>query len=202
MFQVLWWTLFGFVLGAIPFSILMGRLLAGGDIRQYGDHNPGAANAWRAAGWQAGVPALALDYLKGALPVGYAHLMAGMTGAALVPIALAPVLGHAFSPFLRLRGGKALAVTFGIWTGLLFADGPIVLGLLFGVFYFSLDVEAWAVLLGMVTFLFYLLSRQQELPILATWAGNTLILIWKHRDGLRHTARPNPILLNLLRRKR
>ncbi|MBM4430237.1 MAG: zinc ABC transporter substrate-binding protein [Chloroflexi bacterium] len=61
----LYWVILGFVLGAILFSLLLGRLFLLVDIRHSGDGNPGAANAWRAGTWRLGVPAVLLDFLKG-----------------------------------------------------------------------------------------------------------------------------------------
>lgn len=55
MLTVLFWTALGFLLGAVPFSAWLARLV-GADVRRYGDGNPGAANAWRAGGWKIGLP--------------------------------------------------------------------------------------------------------------------------------------------------
>lgn len=198
----LFWTGLGFLLGAMPFSYWLGRLVLRTDIRSYGDGNPGAVNAWRAGSWRVGLPAMLLDYLKGAVPVSLAHLAFGISGWGLIPVALAPVLGHAFSPFLRFRGGKAVAATFGIWTGLLVAEGPMVLGIFCGFFYLVQTVDAWAFILGMLGFVAYLLLRQADPLILGIWGGNMLILAWKHRRDLRQPIRPRPFLSKLLRRDR
>jgi glycerol-3-phosphate acyltransferase PlsY len=199
------WTIFwaglGFLLGSIPFSPWLGRLFAHADIRQYGDHNPGAANVGRAAGWRVGTAALLLDALKGCVPVGLAHLRFGVSGWGLVLVALAPVLGHAFSPFLRFRGGKAVAVTFGIWTGLRLGEGPIMLGLFVTLFSLVQSADAWTVVLAMLAFLAHLLLRRADTFTLAVWVGNVLILSWKHRHSLRETIRLRPWLLGLVRRK-
>lgn len=194
------WTLIGLALGSIPFSYWLGRLALHSDIRDYGDGNPGAANAWRAGTWRVGVPAVLLDYLKGALPVGLAHYRYGIAGWALVPVALAPVLGHAFSPFLRLRGGKAVAATFGIWTGVTLWEGPTVLGLSVGLYQRLQTVDGWTVVLGMVTWLCVLLLRQAALPLLAVWCGNITILAWKHHEELRRPPQLRPWLRRLLLR--
>lgn len=195
---VLLWTILGFLLGSMPFSYWLGRLLLRTDIRRYGDGNPGAANAWRAGGWRVGVPASLLDYLKGVVPVGLAHFNFGVSGWGLVAVALAPVLGHAFSPFLRFRGGKAMAVTFGIWTGLTLGEGPILLGL----FFLVQSADAWAVVWGMLGFLAHLLLRQADASILAIWVGNMLTLLWKHRRDPRQPIRPRLWVSNLVRRGR
>lgn len=196
------WTVLGFLLGAMPFSFWLGRLFVQTDIRRYGDGNPGALNAWRAGGWRAGVPAMLLDFLKGAVPVGLAHFSFGVSGWGLVPVALAPVLGHAFSPFLRFRGGKALAATFGIWAGLTLWEGPTLLGLFSGLFFLPQTADAWSSILGMLCFLAVLLLRQADSTTLVIWAGNMLILLWKQRRDLRQPIRPRPWVSNLLRRGR
>jgi glycerol-3-phosphate acyltransferase PlsY len=143
-----------------------------------------------------------LDYLKGVGPVGLARFQFGVSGWGLVAVTLAPVLGHAFSPFLRFRGGKAMAVTLGIWTGLTFGEGQTPLGILLGLFFLILRVDAWTVVLGMFGFLAYLLLRQADAFTLAIWGGNMLILLWKHRHDLRQPIRPRPWISNLVKRGR
>jgi glycerol-3-phosphate acyltransferase PlsY len=189
---VVLWTAIAFVAGSLPFSVWLPRLALRADVRRYGDGNPGSANAWKAGGWRVGLPALLLDYFKGAVPVGMAHYVAGLTGWMLVPVALAPVMGHAFSPFLRFRGGKALAVTFGVWTGLMLGTGPLILGLFFTLFYLVQSNDGWATLLGMAAFLGFLLVQGSGLTLLLVWGGNTLVLAWKHRRELRQPIRPRP----------
>ncbi len=188
------WTLFAFFCGSLPFSVWIGRLVARADIRRYGDGNPGATNAWRAGGWRAGVPAILLDYLKGAIPVSLAHFSYGLSGWALVPVALAPVLGHAFSPFLRFRGGKAVAATFGAWTGLTLWTGPTVLGLALGLAYALNATDAWSTLFGLFVLLSYLLLSGASAPLLAVWVGNFALVFWKHRRDLRTPPRLRPWL--------
>ena len=194
------WTAIGFTLGSIPFSVLLGRWLIRADIRRYGDRNPGAANAWKAGGWRVGAAALVLDFLKGALPVGLAHFVFGVRDWALVPVALAPVVGHAYSPWLGFNGGKALSTTFGIWAGVTLAEGPIVLGLLFAALVMLQSADSWSVGLGMLGLVLYLASRQAAAPVLAIWSGNMLILVWKHRHGFRAPLRARPWLLKRMRR--
>jgi glycerol-3-phosphate acyltransferase PlsY len=199
--SAVFWTIIGFAVGSIPFSYWLGRLALHRDIRDYGDGNPGAANAWRAGTWRVGVPAVLLDYLKGALPVSLACYRDGVAGWALVPAALAPVVGHAFSPFLRLRGGKAIATTFGVWTGLTLWKGPTMLGLAVGLFQSLQAVDSWTVMLGMATWLCcLLLSGAATSPLLAVWCGNMAILIWKHRQELRRPPQLRPWLRRLLLR--
>lgn len=197
---VLLWSLLGYISGSLPFSLWMGRLIAHTDIRHYGDGNPGATNAWRAGGWRAGVPASLLDYLKGAAPVSLAHYGAGLSGWALLPVALAPVLGHAFSPFLGFRGGKALAVTFGIWTGLTLWAGPTLLGLGLALGAILNSADAWSALFGLLVLLSYLLLSHAPATFLAIWAGNLVIFLYKYRQDLRTPFCIRPWLGKLLKR--
>lgn len=145
------WIGIAFISGALPMSVWVGKLALGVDIRSYGDGNPGATNVFRAGGKKWGVVALLLDGFKGLIPVAIANFGWGWEGWALTAVALAPIAGHAYSPFLGGRGGKALAVTFGVWTGLSLFVGPMILGLAFAFWLRLLRPEGWAVLLGSLT---------------------------------------------------
>lgn len=184
------WVIAAFLSGSLPFSVWVGQLALRTDIRRYGDGNPGATNVLRSGsrGWAA--LALLFDSLKGAVPVGLAYFWAGLTGWPLVVVALAPVLGHAFSPLLRFRGGKAVAVTFGIWTGLTLWEGPTVLGLALGLWFAIIAVDGWAMLLALFSLLAYLLLARPDADMLTIWMGNTLILAWKHRADLAQWPHP------------
>lgn len=179
------WAAIGFLLGSVPFALVLGHLFLRRDVRRYGDGNPGAASAWKAGGWPIGLATVLLDGFKGGIPVGLAHFLFGVQGWWLVPVALAPLLGHAFSPFLRFRGGKAVAVTFGIWLGVLLGEGPIMLGLLLSLAYAVLSTDAWAVLLTMAAFLAHLVLRGADPVLLTIGAGNMAVLLWKHLGELR-----------------
>jgi glycerol-3-phosphate acyltransferase PlsY len=177
------WAGVAFASGSLPCSVWIGRLVLRTDVRQYGDGNPGATNVFRAGGRAWGVLAALLDFLKAALPVGIARFGAGLDGWAMAVVGLAPLAGHAFSPFLGFRGGKALASTFGTWTGVTLWLGPVVLGLLLAAWYLLLSVEGWAVIAAMLCLLPVVLLLSD--PVLAAvWTGNTALLAWKHRADL------------------
>lgn len=173
-----------FFSGALPFSVWVGRLALGKDIREYSDGNPGATNVLRAGGVKWGALALLLDFIKGALPVWIARVTLGLEGWPLLAVALAPVLGHAFSPFLRFRGGKAVAVTGGVWCGLTIWEVPTIGGLLLGFWFSFVNESGWAVMLTLLSVLAYLLLTWRDPLLLAAWSGNAAILAWKHRAEL------------------
>jgi glycerol-3-phosphate acyltransferase PlsY len=108
-----------FILGGVPFAVIIGRVVLKKDITKYGDGNPGAANVWKAGGPTAGMLAVVLDVAKGVPFVVLSHTVVELPVLAPVIVAVCAVLGHAFSPFLHWHGGKAIAVTFGIMLGLL-----------------------------------------------------------------------------------
>lgn len=117
-----------YLLGSIPFSFLVVRLVTGGDIREEGSRNVGATNVARTAGRVAGVVALLLDIVKGWTAVALAKWLVAQPGwpfeAGTAPwqsremwIALAgliAVLGHMFPVWLRFHGGKGVATAAGV----------------------------------------------------------------------------------------
>ena len=182
--NLLFWTLFGLLLGALPFSVWIGNLALQKDIRREGDHNPGATNVLRAGGKGWYLLALILDIGKGALPAGLAAHVAGIGGWSLIPIALAAPLGHAFSPFLRFRGGKAVAATFGVWIGLTLWKVPLVSMSLLVLFALLMAPEGWALLLALVGTTTIIVVWLNDPVLLTIFLLHSLLLIYTHRADL------------------
>ncbi|MBF0158221.1 MAG: glycerol-3-phosphate 1-O-acyltransferase PlsY [Magnetococcales bacterium] len=116
--------LLSYLLGAVPFGLILARLNGVGDIRQQGSGNIGATNVLRTAGRTAAALTLLLDMAKGALPVGLACRYFGDNDPATAGVALAVLVGHIFPVYLKFRGGKGVATGLGIflawtpWVGL------------------------------------------------------------------------------------
>jgi glycerol-3-phosphate acyltransferase PlsY len=102
-----------YLVGAIPFGILFGKTLGGVDVRAVGSGNIGATNVLRAAGKKAAILTLIADCLKGLLPV---LLAARLFSAELITVlsGVAAILGHNFPVYLRFKGGKGVATSFGV----------------------------------------------------------------------------------------
>ena len=197
--SVLAWTLAGFLLGSIPFSVLIGRI-ARVDIRSVGDHNPGATNVLRATGsTPLFVLSFLLDYFKGVLTVGIAFWFAGIRGWGIIPVGLAPLLGHSYSPFLRFKGGKAVATTFGIWTGLTLGAGPLVLGLILPVLYLAVTNSGWATTLTLLSFGGFIVPYYHA-PLSWVWLGNLLLIVVRHWTDLKTLPGLRPELLQRVHR--
>jgi glycerol-3-phosphate acyltransferase PlsY len=196
MLDIQFWTLFGFLLGAIPFSLLMGKLMAKKDIRNVGDGNPGGTNAIKAGGLKAGIPAILLDIGKGFLPV-YLAQKYGLTGWSLIPVGLAPILGHAFSPFLRFRGGKALGATAGVWVALIGLWAFPVYAALAVPFTIVQSEDAWSANAGMLSLLGYA-TLFGEPWMVAFAALNAMLIAWTHRRALNHLPQLRSWVTNIL----
>ena len=179
------WVAAAFGCGSLPFSVWVGRLALDKDIRAYGDGNPGATNVLRAGGKWLGALAAVLDAVKGVIPVGLATFVIHFTGLELAAIALAPILGHAFSPFLGFKGGKAVGVTFGIWVGLTIWEAPTVLGLMLAYWFQVVTVSGWAVMLALGSLGLYLVLAHPDPALVLVLVGNVVILAWTHRSDLR-----------------
>ena len=111
--------LLGFVLGSTLFAYWIPRLFFKTDITKVPpDHNPGVANAYMQAGFVAGTLSLLFELLKGAVPVFFASRILGRDSLLFALVMAAPVFGHAFPFFQKERGGKAIAVSFGVMIGL------------------------------------------------------------------------------------
>lgn len=177
------WAAVAFLLGALPFSVWVGRAGARRDIREVGDRNPGATNVLRAGGAAWFLLALALDVSKAAAPVGLAYQNFGWRGWPVWLIAMAPPLGHAFSPFLGGQGGKALATALGVWIGLSIWQLPLVILLSIVFWFIWLTNSGWVVVLTLLTLLAYLIFQSEPLFI-AVAAGQLALLVYTHRADL------------------
>ncbi len=110
----------GYLLGSIPFGLVLTRLTGGGDLRAIGSGNIGATNVLRTGRKGLAVATLLLDLAKGAAAVCLARLVAADAGAVG---GFAAVIGHCFPVWLRFRGGKGVATLMGVSLGLAWPIG-------------------------------------------------------------------------------
>ncbi|MFA6129807.1 MAG: glycerol-3-phosphate 1-O-acyltransferase PlsY [Candidatus Omnitrophota bacterium] len=113
-----------YLLGSIPTAYLFGRILKGVDIRKIGSGNVGATNAMRALGKGPGITVLLLDILKGFIVVVFLGDLFSSKTILLesqnlrIIMGLCSICGHNWTIFLRFKGGKGIATTFGVLLGL------------------------------------------------------------------------------------
>jgi glycerol-3-phosphate acyltransferase PlsY len=168
----------------LPFAVWIGRLALRRNIQEYGDKNPGATNVLRAGSKVWFVVAVIADISKAAVPIGLAYQIAGIRGWPMWAIAIAPTLGHIFSPFLGWRGGKALATVFGAMIGLTLYELPLVVLPTVIILSALLTVTGWAVMLTMAVLLAYLFLFHPDPLLLTTMATLWLLLAYTHRTDL------------------
>ena len=172
----------------------------GVDVRKHGDGNPGAYNAFKAGNVFLGLITLILDISKAAAPVGLAYFNLNIRGLSMFFIAIAPVLGHVFSPFLRFKGGKGLATVLGVWIGMTIWKASLS-GVVFatiGVLLFS--PPGWSVVLALGAILTTLLLWLPDPLMVGIWIAVTIILVWTHRKDLLRPPKLRPWVKRIFQR--
>lgn len=184
MTTTLIWILIGYVSGSVMYSRLIAHYILDVDIYSVGDGNPGTFNVGRAGGAKWAIVAFILDVLKAAIPVAIPYLWLGIVDCRILPIAIAPAIGHAYPLFFGFRGGKGIAAIAGGWVGLAIWEIITIGGLLLAFWYFSVKESAWAVIfMGLSTGLYLVLTRV-PVPWLGYWGIGMIFLLWTHREEL------------------
>lgn len=185
------YSIIAFLCGSIPFSILLTKLFSGKDVRMVGDNNPGAINAWKTGGSLIGIGVMIIEFLKSILPIVVAINFLDFKGSSLIIISAMPIIGHTFSPFLKFKGGKALAVTAAMWLALFQIEAAIVIFGLLAIFFVIQKNDAWTVILvhfglliyGIFSNLYKDYISNSEFIIL--WIFATAMMIYNHHKELR-----------------
>ncbi len=178
------WAILSFWIGALPLSLWITRLTTGHDVRAVGDKNPGATNALRAGGWRVGLAALLLDVSKGAFPVGMAAFVFGWDTFILFLVAIAPLFGSAFSPFLGFKGGKSLAVSLGIWVGLTLWQVPLVILPVLTAAFLVVNNAGLAVLTTLLVLGAYILTVDRNTTHFMVYVLQFSVLLARHMEDL------------------
>jgi glycerol-3-phosphate acyltransferase PlsY len=173
---------FSYVLGSVPTGLWLGLKLRNIDIREHGSRNIGATNTLRVLGKRLGAFTLAMDVLKGWLPVAVA-LWLNVWEYLPILCGLAAILGHTFSVFLRFRGGKGVATSTGVFLGL--APMPtLIAAIVFAVVVaatrmVSAGSIAAAAALSVTVFFF-----PASVPVRTVTVVVALLVILKHRANI------------------
>lgn len=178
----------GYLFGSIPFGVLIGRAWRGVDIRELGSGNIGFTNAFRVLGWKPASVVLLTDVFKGLLPVLVARHVLTRSGLGnaelwLLPIALAPILGHCFSVFLGFRGGRAIATTLGVLLGLAPLAGLCGLGAWLIVVAITRYVSL-ASILAAATVPATVALTHARWELVAFWGVIATFIIYRHRPNI------------------
>ncbi len=185
-----------YLLGSVPFGVVLTRLLTGKDVRTVGSGNIGASNVARAAGKAAGILTLVLDAAKAAVPMLVALRLFAPEGRAVaeswaVAVGVAAFAGHIYPIWLGFKGGKGVASALGVFAVL--APIPSLVALVaFGVAYGATRIPAVGSLAGTAvcaigTFVQVILAQGSagwSSPV--PWAGLVvaLVIVLRHRANI------------------
>jgi acyl phosphate:glycerol-3-phosphate acyltransferase len=186
------WTipLIGYLLGSIPFGLLIVKISGGGDVRRAGSGNIGAANVTRVAGPISGIATLLLDAGKGYLAVWLARRISGGNIRWITAAALAVVVGHMFSVWLRFGGGKGVATGLGAYLAIkevaLAVAAAVVVWIVVALFwrYVSLASIAAAGSLPLLVYELYAPGYAPPRALSLTTVFIAMLIIWKHRANI------------------
>ena len=173
-----------YLVGGIPFGLLLAKKFAGVDVKASGSGSIGATNVLRVVketdpvlAKKLGIATLALDAIKGVVVLAVAYF-AGMSEATLWAIAVLAVIGHCFSPYLNFEGGKGIATGMGVMMFMLPLE-PLIALVVWGVLAKTLKISSVSSLTGVAALLvssFYIHPEMAHAPVVFI----VFILYYKH----------------------
>jgi glycerol-3-phosphate acyltransferase PlsY len=177
-----------YLLGSIPFGLILAKIFGSGDVRNEGSGNIGATNVARVAGPLAGILTLILDGAKGAAAVLLAERYSNGSAMWMIIAGLAALIGHCFPIWLKFKGGKGVATAAGVYLAL----SP--LAFLAGLILFILVVAFWRyVSLGSISaaaampmLLYFLWAPHHAPPPMITFGALAvaMLIVYKHDANL------------------
>jgi glycerol-3-phosphate acyltransferase PlsY len=183
-------ALLGYLLGAVPFGLIVGRATRGIDLREYGSHRTGATNALRTLGLRAAALVFLLDVGKGVAAVVLARALLGDAPLAEWAAAVAgfsAIVGHNWSVFIGFTGGRGVATSAGglgamtPWTIVILA--PIVIGLVWRTRYVSLGSITGGLLAPIITTALWSVGAA-SVPAIAYSAAAGVLVTVAHADNI------------------
>ncbi len=197
--------LIAYILGSIPTSYIMGKLIKGIDIRDFGSGNVGATNALRLLGTKVGIFTLIIDIGKGFLAVNIARMIVSEpTDLILILTGLFAIIGHIFTIFLKFKGGKGVATSAGVFIALV--PIPVALALFVFVFtvWLSKFVSLGSVLAALTLFVSELIINIwlsfAELEILIFTFIIAIFIIIRHKANIKRLINGNENKISFIKK--
>src|SRR3989449_10984839 len=194
-----------YLLGSIPFGLLLARLFGGGDVRKGGSGNIGATNVARVVGPLAGVLTLVFDTAKGMAAVWLAGRVIGESATWMMIAAFAVLLGHCFPVWRKFKGGKGVGTALGVFLALcpLAAVSALLLFVLCVAYwrYVSLGSVAAAAAMPLLIYFFWAPGHAPPIVIDLGTLAVALLVIFKHDGNLQRLVRGAQPPLPLCKKK-
>lgn len=186
--NIIFIILLGYLIGSIPFALVIGKVFYKTDVRDYGSKNLGGGNTGRVLGKKAGVAVMTLDILKVSLVV-FLAVRFYQNEYAIVCGSLAAAIGHCYPIFVKFKGGKAVATMYGFLFGLFVfaAYSPWVFFLPLFVFLLILylgKIIALSSIGSAIAVTIYVYLTTDSLPVVIALIIFTLLIIFRHRKNI------------------
>ncbi len=179
--------LLAYLLGSLAWSVWIGRLVYGIDLREHGSGNAGATNAFRVLGKQAGTLVLILDSLKGFLAVRLVYFLPSEEQSVVWMLILGflAVLGHLFPVYVGFRGGKGIATLLGVVIALHSGAALLAIAVFLALFLSTriVSVSSMSAALSLPFWLIYRFKEPSEVLIIFSFAIALLVLV-THRKNI------------------
>ncbi len=184
----IFYLLIAYLLGAIPFALVIGLVFYKTDIRKHGSGNLGGSNAGRVLGKKAGVAVIVCDVLKVVLAVA---IVSFFDKEASIWAGLAAAIGHCYPIFAHFKGGKAVATMFGflLSTAIFTFNSPwyfVIPLIVFFIILVATKIVSISSIIAAITSSIYISILQASLSIeivIASWLL-TILVIYRHRSNL------------------
>jgi acyl phosphate:glycerol-3-phosphate acyltransferase len=182
------WLVASYLLGAVPTSFIVAKLVRGIDLREQGSRNLGATNVYRVLGWRYAIPVGIFDVAKGAIPVWFFGPQIPQWSLFPLLCGIVAVVGHVFSVFVGFKGGKGVATASGVVLGLAPWAFLVVMIVWAVLVRFTGYVSLGSVVSAAVFPLAAYLLHDSRGPVLFIEIALALFIIWKHRTNLQRLA--------------
>lgn len=177
-----------YLLGSIPFGLLLARLFGGGDVRKAGSGNIGATNVARVVGPLAGILTLVFDTAKGAAAVWLSGRVTNESATWMMIAGFMVLLGHCFPVWLKFKGGKGVATALGVFLALcpLAAVSALLLFLICVAYWRYVSLGSVAAAAAMPLLIYFLWAPHHAPPIIIDVGtlAIALLVIYKHDGNL------------------
>ena len=189
--MIIFGIILSYLIGSIPTAYIFGKMLKGIDIREHGSGNVGATNVFRVLGKKPGTIVLLLDILKGVVPVVIVANGLGLIEVLdFVLLAIAAVSGHNWTIFLKFKGGKGIATSFGVLIGLTIQIAmirPVLIGviLIWLVTFLSTRIISVSSILAATCLPIIMVFTNQDFTIILLGIMFCVFVVARHKANIR-----------------